>query len=54
MVVVNTTAAVAGESPASVAVGDGEARNGHGFTRTNVEHSTLGVAVDSQIFSAWS
>jgi len=49
MIVMNTAAKSGG-----VAVDDSQAGNGHGFTRRDVKHGTLCVAIHRKVLSSWS
>ena len=39
---------------AGIAVDNGQARNGDGFTRSDVKYGTLRVAINRQVLGAWS
>ena len=48
MIVMDTSARSGGS------VGDGQARNGHGFTQNDVKYGTLGIAIHREVLSARS
>src|SRR5262245_21753390 len=50
MVIVDAASGVVGEHGAALhAVGDGQAGNGNGIARGNVEHAAGGVAIDGDV-----
>jgi len=38
----------------SIAVDDGQAGNGHGFTRRDVKYGTFRITIHREVLSAWS